>query len=258
MASAVKAEATAADALALLICCGVADVDELAAAEAVALWTIRPAEIVDDAEDAEAEALCSTPPAAVVEELDAAEASACCTRIESALVELVAVAEASLCATRTAALDVAEVDPALASPCSTDCPAAVAPAVEDPEMVPDRTTGSGCSAIVRKAAVLLLALVTAVVPVDPAVALPPSSRARPPPAPAMTVWSKRSVMLVRLALVTVPMFVVDAESRSLPMARTISVLATVVVTAGRVHEVDALACTPPAVTLNGAVDRTPR
>ncbi len=195
---------------------------------------------------------------AVAAELDAADAVACCTRMESELVEIVAAADAPLCATRTESASAAEVDPAEASPCSTVCAALVAPEAEEPEMVPDRTTGSGCSAIVRKAAVLLLALVTAVVPVDPAVALTPSSSARPPPAPELTVWSKRSVMLVRLALVTVPTLVDELRSRSLPMARTISVLGTVVVTAGRVHEVDALACTPPAVTSKGSVDSTPR
>jgi hypothetical protein len=101
---------------------------------------------------------------------------------------------------------------------------------------------------------MVLVTVAVEAPVLPAVALKPSTTTTPPPVPVFTVWSLRSVMLVRLALVTAPVVAVLFASRSSALARKIRQFAVVVVIAGHDTEVLAGVFVPATgVASNGVV-----
>ena len=110
----------------------------------------------------------------------------------------------------------------------------------------------GLSAMLSMPLTVAFARVTVVLPYAPAVAFTPVAIPRPPPLPAFLVTSNCSVTLVRLALAHAEKFAVPlASGRSVAIAATINVSATVVVAPGMAPLVSDVASMPPAVTSQG-------
>jgi hypothetical protein len=80
-------------------------------------------------------------------------------------------------------------------------------------------------------------MVAVVLPILPNPVFAAVTHPTPPPVPVVTVLSMRSVISVRFAFVALPRTAVEAASRSKAAARTTSVFAVSVVTAGNISEV---------------------